>query len=130
MFNLDCFQPYTTEVHREYVAVAGHGAWLAVLFIICIYILNLCVTVSPSLVKSRSLHNRRITDIGILIIHFIILITHCPASIKHDKTKLPIHTDLIRKWRQTHMPNVCDLLKRLVIVVIVDHTISSRFCAE
>ena len=32
MFNLDCFNPYTTEVHREYVAVAGHGAWLAVLF--------------------------------------------------------------------------------------------------
>ena len=26
------FSPYTTEVHREYVAVAGHGAWLAVLF--------------------------------------------------------------------------------------------------
>ena len=25
------FNPYTTEVHREYVAVAGHGAWLAVL---------------------------------------------------------------------------------------------------
>ena len=25
------FSPYTTEVHREYVAVAGHGAWLAVL---------------------------------------------------------------------------------------------------
>ena len=22
---------YTTEVHREYVPVAGHGAWLAVL---------------------------------------------------------------------------------------------------
>ena len=33
MFNLDCFNPYTTEVHREYVAVAGHGAWLAVLFL-------------------------------------------------------------------------------------------------
>ena len=32
MFNLDCFNPYTTEVHREYVAVAGHGAWLAFLF--------------------------------------------------------------------------------------------------
>ena len=30
MFNL-VFNPYTTEVHREYVAVAGHGAWLAVL---------------------------------------------------------------------------------------------------
>ena len=27
------FSPYTTEVHREYVPVAGHGAWLAVLFI-------------------------------------------------------------------------------------------------
>ena len=26
------FSPYTTEVHREYVPVAGHGAWLAVLF--------------------------------------------------------------------------------------------------
>ena len=27
------FSPYTTEVHREYVSVAGHGAWLAVLFL-------------------------------------------------------------------------------------------------
>ena len=33
MFNLDVFSPYTTEVHREYVPVAGHGAWLAVLFL-------------------------------------------------------------------------------------------------
>ena len=37
MFNLDCLSPYTTEVHREYVPVAGHGAWLAILFFNIIY---------------------------------------------------------------------------------------------
>ena len=34
------FSPYTKEVHREYVPVAGHGAWLAVLFIIRVKLLH------------------------------------------------------------------------------------------
>ena len=38
MFNLDYFSPYTTEVHKEYVPVVGHGAWLAVFFIIFLYL--------------------------------------------------------------------------------------------
>ena len=37
MFNFN-FNPYSTEVHRKYVPVAGHGAWLAVLLAILLEI--------------------------------------------------------------------------------------------